>query len=274
MIYEHHSRHGNGSFAKAVDVGAGVGIFAKELTARFEHVVVSDSASHYVESAEAFLSQVVPNSEDRLSFITSPAEDLSGVEAESSDLVTIAEAIHWTDNDEAVRASTRILRSGGTLAIILYGIRPFFLDPAEVEAQAALDALFDKYFDNLLSDVRGAAAPTQKSNSKMDSINFNVKFWLPPVYRRHWSRERTMTAARYEPLPTSIGPEDVVETLEGSLMTEDVDFSWIEGYFRNLYQDKNRMEALRNELNRLGAVLGQQRKRLAWPVSVVLATKR
>ena len=94
---------------RVLDIGAGTGIFTKVLLHRFQNVCA-----------------VEPNAGMREKFFLnlpeSPCSDGSGEETEmpdhSVDLITVAQAFHWLDEDRFKREAQRILSPGGTVAII------------------------------------------------------------------------------------------------------------------------------------------------------------
>ena len=56
-----------------------------------------------------------------MSFKVSPAEKMPFLDANSVDLVTCAQAIHWFDRDAFFKEVKRVLKINGTLAVIGYG---------------------------------------------------------------------------------------------------------------------------------------------------------
>lgn len=95
---------------RAVDLGAGTGMVARELVAHFEEVVA-------VEPDERMLAQLEPHA--RLWSLGARAED-ARFEPGSVDLVTVGNAFHWLDGAAVLARVHGWLRPGGSLAVFRY----------------------------------------------------------------------------------------------------------------------------------------------------------
>jgi len=115
----------------AWDVGTGSGQAALGLAARFGQVRATDPSADQLRHAPPH---------PRISWRVG-AEDASGLEACSVDLVTAAQAAHWFDADRFHAEASRVLRPGGVLAIWGYGLPR--VDPA-------VDALLWDFYDRVL----------------------------------------------------------------------------------------------------------------------------
>ncbi|WP_181273760.1 class I SAM-dependent methyltransferase [Brevibacterium oceani] len=87
------------------DLGAGTGILSRELGERGSHVLAVDPDAAALEH----------NPADGL---IGTAED-TGAETDRFDIVTVAQAWHWFDEDRAAAEISRILRPGGRLLILI-----------------------------------------------------------------------------------------------------------------------------------------------------------
>jgi SAM-dependent methyltransferase len=95
---------------RAWDCATGSGQAAVALAGYFDQVIATDASAEQVAHAE-----VAANVEYRLA----PAE-VSGIEAGSVDLVTVAQALHWFDLQAFYAEVDRVLRPGGVLAVWCY----------------------------------------------------------------------------------------------------------------------------------------------------------
>ena len=95
----------------AVDVATGNGQAASGLAEHFDAVIASDASTAQLASAR-------PHA--RIEFRHERAEALS-VEAQSADLLVVAQAAHWFDWPAFCAEARRVLRPGGLLAIWSYG---------------------------------------------------------------------------------------------------------------------------------------------------------
>ena len=100
-------------FKLAVDVGCGSGQSSKPLTNYFMQVIGTDISKKQIDNAAKDIAN--------LQFQLAPAENLSFLENNSTDLVTIAQAIHWVDTDAFYTEVKRVLKPGGSLVAYGYG---------------------------------------------------------------------------------------------------------------------------------------------------------
>ncbi len=98
--------------ALALDCGCGSGQLSGVLARRFDRVVATDASARQIAEAESF---------PRVEYRVAPAE-ASGLDAGVADLVTAAQAAHWFDLDAFYAEARRVLRPGGVLALITYGV--------------------------------------------------------------------------------------------------------------------------------------------------------
>jgi len=98
--------------ALAWDVGAGSGQASVALAAHFDHVLATDLSAEQITNAEPH---------PRVEYRTAPA-DRSGLPAQSTDLVAIAQALHWFDLDPFYAEVRRVLKPRGLIAAWTYGI--------------------------------------------------------------------------------------------------------------------------------------------------------
>ena len=76
----------------------------------FENVLATDASQEQIASAEPH-----PNIEFRIA-----TAEASGIDAETADLVTVAQALHWFDIERFFAEACRVLKPGGILAIWSY----------------------------------------------------------------------------------------------------------------------------------------------------------
>src|SRR6516162_2463674 len=105
----------------AWDCACGSGQATIALAERFDRVVATDASAKQVAGAPPH---------PRVSYRVAPAEE-SGLEAESMDLVAVAQAAHWFDLTRFYAEVQRVLRAGGVLAIWSYG--PLHVESEEVD---------------------------------------------------------------------------------------------------------------------------------------------
>ena len=92
-----------------VDIGAGTGIFTKEILKRFRNVSAVEPNGDMREKFKEFLPDI---------FCASTSAEETGAADHSVDLITAAQAFHWFDEEKFKKEAMRILRPGGKVAII------------------------------------------------------------------------------------------------------------------------------------------------------------
>ncbi len=96
----------------AVDCGCGAGQLSVLLAEQFEQVIALDASAPQLEHAKPH---------ERVIYRQSRAEQ-TGMGDASADLVTVAQAAHWFDLDPFYTEVRRILRPGGVIALVTYGV--------------------------------------------------------------------------------------------------------------------------------------------------------
>lgn len=116
--------------ALALDSGCGTGQLTVLLAQHFVQVVGSDASAAQIANAEAAAN---------VAYRVARAE-ASGLEPGSVDLATVAQAAHWLDLDAFYSEMRRVLRPGGVLALISYGI---------TEMDGVCGAVVDRFYRDL-----------------------------------------------------------------------------------------------------------------------------
>lgn len=114
----------------AWDCATGNGQAACELGRMFKHVVATDASSAQVDLG-------MPHPHVR--YRVAPAEH-SGLDANSVDLLVVAQALHWFDLESFHAEARRVLKSSGILAILSYGV-------LHVEGET-VNALIQQFYHN------------------------------------------------------------------------------------------------------------------------------
>lgn len=96
----------------AWDCATGNGQAALGLSPYFDAIIATDASTAQLENASRA---------DNITYRVAPAEQ-SGLEDESVDLVTVAQALHWFDLDAFYAEVKRVLKPGGIIAAWSYNL--------------------------------------------------------------------------------------------------------------------------------------------------------
>lgn len=98
----------------ALDVATGNGQVALLLSAHFKKVIAIDESARQIRK--------IPISEQpkNIEFEVLKAEDIER-EAESLDLIVVAQALHWLDLQRFIPKMNKLLKANGTFAFSAYG---------------------------------------------------------------------------------------------------------------------------------------------------------
>ena len=201
----------------AWDVGTGNGQAAVALTAHFEHVFGTDPSEAQLLAAEQH---------PRVSYYVAAEED--GLAGESTDLVTVAQALHWFDRPKFWDEVRRVLRREGVIAVWCYELQ---------QVSPEVDAVINHFY-------RTTVGPYWTPDRKLvedgyRSIEFPFAEFTPPAF--------SMTA------------EWTLEHQVGYLGT----WSAVGKYRKE--KDADPVELVLPELAR---VWGEGTRRVEWPLSV------
>ncbi|ESP05111.1 hypothetical protein LOTGIDRAFT_227806 [Lottia gigantea] len=129
-------KKGKCEFEQAVDVGCGSGQSTVPLTKFFKRVLGSDISAKQIENA--------PRKIKNLEYHVGPAEDLSFLSNSSTDLVTIAQAVHWFDTERFYSEVNRVLKPGGGLVVYAYG--------SEIMENKTIKEKISRFYSETLGD--------------------------------------------------------------------------------------------------------------------------
>jgi len=188
----------------AWDCAAGNGQATLPLAAIFRHVVATDLSAAMLEKAPPH---------PRVEYRAAPGE-VSGLEPQTVDLVTVAQALHWLDLDPFYAEVERVLVPGGVLAVWTYGI--LRLDHPDLHA--SLERFYretvDPYWPVERRHVESGyrTLPFPFAEVAAPSFAMQVHWTLPELlgYVRTWSATRRFHEAvgndPVEPLGQELAP--------------------------------------------------------------------
>ncbi|KAJ2787983.1 trans-aconitate methyltransferase 1 [Coemansia interrupta] len=156
LLYYHR-----GQCTTALDVACGPGTFTTDLAQKFDRVVGIDPSSSMVESAtEDAHARNIKNVE----YMLGSGEKIP-VESNYADMFTVMQGAHWFRISEFYNEAIRVLRPGGTLAMIGYGYPEITNLPASANGRdfarnlATDKSLLETYWDRGYTLIDDKYAP-------------------------------------------------------------------------------------------------------------------
>ena len=281
-VYTYHIINGGTFDGTAHDAGCGPGITAGILSLQFKHVICSDFSQKAIDSArENLLGTSQPSSKSstnaNFSFKVSSAEDMTWIAPATIDMITMSEALHWTDTTKTIAAAAQALKPGGTFAAWYY-TQPRLPDSAAVES---IVKERQAYWCKLRRDFSEESERTLwVEQSGYDCVAFPSDQWEgvkrvklnTDGNKDVWIRDQDLRHMRYE---SHIDFSDEIEYVEHAKdWQQDVNLNWFRGWFESLFP-KIESAYLNDMLQRMGAALGPRgTTRAVWPVVLLLASKR
>jgi len=142
------------SFNNFIDVASGTGLLFYELANKFQgKLVVQDRSKKQLEVAKEKLSKTQLNPSN-VDFVESDAFDIHKHLPENTkfDLVTIAQAFHWVDNDKFCQyVINNLLTENGTFAVCGYFCEGFdYNTPEDPEFAKLGQKRYDEFYSTVL----------------------------------------------------------------------------------------------------------------------------
>jgi SAM-dependent methyltransferase len=192
----------------AWDCACGSGQATLPLAERFEAVLGTDASAKQVSVATRS-----PKVEYRAAAATA-----SGLEPESADLVTVAQALHWFDLEPFYREVKRVLRNSGVLAVWTYGTP--HVDGDEI----------DRLIQEFYHDVVGPYWPPERRlvEEGYRGMSFPFIELVPPAFsmQERWERAhlsgylRTWSATGHYVEHRGVDPVALLEKKLAALWTD------------------------------------------------------
>lgn len=113
-IIAHHTSTG-GKLDSLLDVGCGPGLATRDLAAYFNHGIGIDPGESMIEVAQSM--DIKTSTSEPVTFKLTSAEEMAGIEDNSIDVITAANAAHWFDMPAFWKRAAQVLKPGGSVAL-------------------------------------------------------------------------------------------------------------------------------------------------------------
>ena len=278
-IFRYHREHG-GRFNVAHDAGAGAGIASTALATAFDQVIVSDPNEDYIEAAKARISFFPNNS--KFEFRRSRAEDQGFIADGSLDLLTICTAIGYTNIDEFIRETSRVLCPGGTFVAVSYSGWPSIVNNRDVVE--AWTHFGDQWVRRgILDGSPVARRGFQVTWKGYDCIPLPEEMFEPGAIRLKINERFRTENDLVERMPeldfpvSQVGDSDVLlEEEDLRSWTRDYSLADLKQYVKSMAYSpgKEAEDALWEKIDLEMKRAQQSTLRLQWSVHMIFATKR
>jgi len=146
----------------AWDCATGSGQAAIALAKHFQSVIATDASEKQIANAQPA---------DRVHYRVAPAEK-SGIDSNSIDLITVAQALHWLDLPNFYAEAKRVLKPGGLIAVWNYDF---------LQVNPAIDAMVNRFYH----DIVGPFWPPERRviEEGYTTLAFPFHEITPPAFR-------------------------------------------------------------------------------------------
>jgi SAM-dependent methyltransferase len=156
----------------AWDCGTGNGQAAVALASVFDCVIATDASEKQIVNVEPH---------DRVEYRVAPAES-SGIESETVDLITVAQALHWFDLDRFYAEAQRVLKLDGVLAASAYNL---------LQIEPDIDEVVNRYYYEVVGPFW---PPERKLVEQFSDLPFPFQEIDPPKFEMtaHWNLDHLL----------------------------------------------------------------------------------
>ncbi|RMD39351.1 hypothetical protein DV735_g5788, partial [Chaetothyriales sp. CBS 134920] len=298
QICAYHAAHAGPNPIKGVahDVGTGPGNIARRLAPYFARVVGSDLNGGALAAARML---TAPVDAARTTYVQSKAEDLAGlnvlppaVGVGQTDVLTVSECMPLLDPAAALAAFHALLRPGGTLAIYFYG-RPIFTDgPNPAACNEAYEQVANRVSQCLWPYTGTPGFPFHRRGceaifSWLDNIAFPADQW-DHVQRNKWNADHPLLFNGPAGVDFDLeyvdrrrpDAEQTNQVIDRDYWADHWDFARVHDYLASVFPNyrarasDERKQAVDDALDLLNKTMAGARRKVTFPVVLVLATRK
>ncbi|KAM0716775.1 hypothetical protein Q7P37_008220 [Cladosporium fusiforme] len=246
-IIEHHTATG-GHLDNVLDLGCGPGLATGELAGHFNHATGLDPSEGMLDAARSL--NLKTSTGEPVRFELSSAEDMAGLEDESIDLITAANAAHWFDMPSFWRRAAQVLKPGGSVALWTSGSPAVHPDTPNA---AAINSAWQKHRDEHLLPYFEPGNLLTRQGYRTLKMPWDVSpamesFSRESLFRKDWELSR----------PFHAGQDRLIslDMLERMLATGSPETRWREAHPDAVGTEKDVVRMLRREIERLLSEVG------------------
>ena len=172
-----------GGHQRAWDCATGTGQAAVNLAQYYAQVIATDASKAQIEKATP---------QKAITYKVAVAES-SGIDANSVDLITVAQALHWFDLENFAKEARRVLKYNGVLAAWTYGLAHIRQDIDDV-VNHLYGPVLDRYWPeerNMIEEgYRNIQLPFREGDSPVFHMSHQWNLEQLTGYLKTWSAVR------------------------------------------------------------------------------------
>lgn len=207
----------------AWDCATGTGQAAGSLAQYFKQVSATDLSENQIKHAKPT---------KNVSYHVATAYD-SGLEDHSIDLITVCQAVHWFDFDAFYKEAKRVLKPGGTIALVGYALMLF--------NEPEIDNAIRYAYDHIFWENNYWAPERAHLDNNYDDIPFPFKAYTAPSITLEHSLNR-------EQLITYLGSWSAVATYKKLHENEDPVAQFITPQLLEAWPDATEVKTMSTQL--------------------------
>lgn len=241
-IIQQHTSTG-GQLDNLVDVGCGPGLATGDLAAHFTHALGLDQGEGMIEAARTM--SLKTSTGEPVRFEVSGAEDMVGLEDESVDLITAANAAHWFDMPRFWRRAAEVLKPGGSVALWTSGSAAVHPDTPNA---AAINLAWQKHQDKYLTPYIEAGNLLTREGYRTLIMPWDMSptvgsFDRSSLFRKDWDPSEPFHVEQDKPI--------TMDMLERMLATGSPVTRWREAHPDAVGTERDVVRMLRREMEGL-----------------------
>jgi len=268
-IIAQHTANG-GKLDNLLDVGCGPGLATRDLAAYFRHVTGIDPGASMIEVAQSM--DLKTSTSELVVFKLTSAEEMAGIEDNSIDVITAANAAHWFDMPAFWKRAAQVLKPGGSVALWTSGE---LVAHSDTPNAAKINEAFKRWQKDHLEAYYGKGNFLVRDQYKGLPMPWDA---TPPVeifdpaslFRKHWAPDEQFHAGGDKTFS--------LDLFEKMFATSSPVTRWRKAHPEALGTEEDVVRRMRNEIEMLlreaGVPEGEDVLKGASPGALVMVVKK
>ena len=241
-IVAQHTANG-GKLDSLLDVGCGPGLATRDLAAYFNHATGIDPGESMIEVAQSM--DMKTSTSEPVAFKLTSAEEMAGIEDNSVDVITAANAAHWFDMPAFWKRAAQVLRPGGSVALWTSGE---MVAHSDTPSYVKINEAFKKWQKDYLEAHYGTGNFLVRDQYRGLVMPWNATPQIEPfdrtsLFRKEWALD--------EPFHNGQDGTFSLDMFEKMFATSSPVTRWRQAHPEALGTEHDVVRVMKNELQRL-----------------------